>query len=131
MTFKYTIGETYETQAGEAIQVLGRTDLTGYETLICSDGKHRYDRSDHSEDAGRVTGTPHDYSCPDNFKKGLVEHVKALKEERDRLKEALQLQVDMLSGLIGDMNSTRPILRDICAKNLRARRDDIRKLLTP
>ena len=28
-----------------------------------------YDRSTSSSDAARVTGTPHDYSCPHNFKR--------------------------------------------------------------
>jgi hypothetical protein len=67
--FRFQVGETYETQAGELVKVLGRTDELGYECLICSDGKHRYDRSLHCTDAGRVTGTAHDYSCPDNFKR--------------------------------------------------------------
>lgn len=69
MTFKYVIGETYETQDGKFVTVLGRTEIRGYECLICSDNKHRYDRSTNDEDAGRVTGTAHDYSCPDNFKR--------------------------------------------------------------
>jgi len=70
MTFKFEIGQEYQTQAGETIKVLGRTDSgVGFECLICSDNKHRYDRSTHDADAdaGRVTGTNHDYSCPDNF----------------------------------------------------------------
>jgi len=67
MTFKFEVGQEYQTQAGETVKVLGRTDNPGYECLICSDNKHRYDRSTHSDDAGRVTGTDHDYSCPDNF----------------------------------------------------------------
>lgn len=67
--FRFEIGKTYETQAGDFVKVLGRTDMKGYECLICSDGKHRYDRSTSDSDAGRVTGTAHDYSCPDNFKK--------------------------------------------------------------
>ena len=67
MSFKYTVGQRYRTQSGVTVEVLGRTKTLGYECLICSDEKRRYDRSDHSEDAGRVTGTPHDYSCPDNF----------------------------------------------------------------
>lgn len=68
--YKYQIGGVYETQAGEMVTVLGRADkFRGYESLICSDDKHRYDRSTHSSDAGRVTGTEHDYSCPDNFKR--------------------------------------------------------------
>lgn len=72
--FRFEIGKTYETQAGNQVEVLGRTDLKHYECLICSDGKHRYDRSDGWGllDAGRVTGTEHDYSCPDNFKRNSL-----------------------------------------------------------
>lgn len=66
--FKYEIGKTYETQAGDFVTVIGRTELIGYECLKCSDGIHRYDRSTHSEDAGRYTGSDHDYSEPRNFK---------------------------------------------------------------
>lgn len=69
MTFKFVVGETYETQEGKFVTVLDRTTTVGYECLKCSDGKYRYDRSTHSEDAGRCTGTYHDYSCPYNFKR--------------------------------------------------------------
>lgn len=69
MSFKYNVGETYELQDGTFIVVLGRTDLKGHECLICSDGVHRYDRSVTSSDAGRVTGTDHDYSYPKNIKR--------------------------------------------------------------
>jgi hypothetical protein len=67
--FKFKIGEEYFTQEGELVKVLDRTTTRGYECLVCSDGKHRYDRSDSDMDAGRVTGTNHDYSCPQNFKR--------------------------------------------------------------
>lgn len=67
--FRFVIGETYKTQAGEMITVLGRTETKGYECLECSDGKYRYDRSNHDSDAGRVTGTNHNYNCPDNFER--------------------------------------------------------------
>lgn len=66
-TFKFEIGQTYKTQRAKLVKVLGRTTLKGYECLVCSDGKHRYDQSTTSSDAGRVTGTDHDYSCKDNF----------------------------------------------------------------
>jgi len=66
--FKYVVGDTHLTQEGEFIKILGRVDnIKGYETLVCSDGIARYDRSTHSADAGRVTGTDHDYSYPANF----------------------------------------------------------------
>ena len=67
--FMFERGAQYETQAGELVTVIGRSTDPGYECLICSDGKHRYDRSTTTSDAGRVTGTAHDYSCPDNFKR--------------------------------------------------------------
>lgn len=69
MNFKYKIGKTYELQDGTFIVVLGRTDLKGYECLICSDDIYRYDRSTESSDAGRATGTNHDYSYPKNIKR--------------------------------------------------------------
>lgn len=71
MNFKFEVGQTYETQAGKFVKVLDRANLhlKGYECLVCSDEKHRYDRSTTNSDAGRVTGTEHDYSCPDNFKR--------------------------------------------------------------
>lgn len=68
MPFMFEVGNTYKTQAGYEVTVLGRDDKhRSYECLICSDGKYRYDRSSHSVDAGRCTGTAHDYSCPDNL----------------------------------------------------------------
>ena len=66
--FKYKVGDTHLTQEGGVVKILGRNDeLTGYETLVCSDGLCRYDRSTSNTDAGRVTGSPHDYSYPANF----------------------------------------------------------------
>ena len=67
--FLFKIGKTYETQAGEMVTVLRRTKSKGYECLECSDERYRYDRSTHRSDSGRVTGTPHDYSYPHNFKR--------------------------------------------------------------
>jgi hypothetical protein len=67
--FLFKIGKAYETQAGEMVTVLGRTESKGYECLVCSDERYRYDRSTHRSDSGRVTGTPHDYSYPHNFKR--------------------------------------------------------------
>ncbi len=70
--FKFEVGKVYKTKIGHSVLVLSRTgcdgsEPAGYECLVCSDGKHRYDRSTNNSDAGRVTGTKHDYSCPDNF----------------------------------------------------------------
>ena len=67
--FTFVIGRTYKTQAGKRVKVIGRTRLKGYECLRCSDGRYRYDRSTTKSDAGRVTGTAHDYSCPHNFER--------------------------------------------------------------
>lgn len=67
--FTFRIGQRYKTQAGKRVKVIGRTRLKGYECLRCSDGRYRYDRSTTKSDAGRVTGTAHDYSCPHNFER--------------------------------------------------------------
>lgn len=68
MPFKFQVGKTYLTQRGEAVRVVLRhAELRGYESVMGEDGKHRYDRSDGHGDAGRCTGTVHDYSDPDNF----------------------------------------------------------------
>jgi hypothetical protein len=67
--FTFKIGHTYRTQRGNLVTVIGRTRTPGYECLNCSDFKYRYDRSTYAGDAGRVTGTAHDYSCPDNFRR--------------------------------------------------------------
>lgn len=65
---KFRVGEEYFTQEGDIVEVIGRNDgLKGYETVVCSDGLCRYDRSTPNTDAGRVTGTDHDYSYPANF----------------------------------------------------------------
>lgn len=69
MSFMFEVGKEYETQEGAKVMVLSRTDLVGYECLECSDGRYRYDRSTNSLDAGRCTGTDHDYSYPHNFKR--------------------------------------------------------------
>lgn len=69
MPFMFEVGNSYQTQCGDWVEVLGRTLSEGYECLECSDGKYRYDRSTGSADAGRCTGTAHDYSDPYNFKR--------------------------------------------------------------
>lgn len=69
MSFLFKIGQSYQTQAGEYVTVLGRTRSKGYECLRCSDDRYRYDRSTHSSDAGRVTGTNHNYTYAHNFKR--------------------------------------------------------------
>lgn len=68
MSYKFKVGKTYLTQRGEAVRVVLRhAELRGYETVLGDDGAHRYDRSTHDSDAGRCTGTAHDYSDLDNF----------------------------------------------------------------
>ena len=70
--FIFQVGNTYRTQAGDLVTVFGRTDLKGYECLECSDGRYRYDRSTDNSDAGRCTGTDHDYSYPHNFERSSM-----------------------------------------------------------
>lgn len=68
--FKFVIGDEYLLQSGEIIKVLGRTDTKGYECLICSDGKYRYDRSTDlvdSPEKGRGTGTHYELIYPYNI----------------------------------------------------------------
>lgn len=68
--FRYKLGETYELQNGQSVTIVARhIQFAGYETIEDEAGFHRYDRSTHDSDAGRVTGTPHDYSCPENIKR--------------------------------------------------------------
>ena len=68
MTYQFQIGKIYLTQRGEPVRVVLRhAELRGYETVMGDDGIHRYDRSDHNSDAGRCTGSVHDYSDPENF----------------------------------------------------------------
>jgi len=66
---KYKVGAEYECLNGQIVTVVKRTSLLGYECVEGSDGRYRYDRSTSSSDAGRVTGTDHDYSFPYNFKR--------------------------------------------------------------
>jgi hypothetical protein len=65
--FKFALGKTYTLQNGEKIRLVRRDGSMGYETVVDQYGIHRYDRSTHSKDAGRVTGSAHDYSHPENI----------------------------------------------------------------
>ena len=70
--YMFEVGKTYETQAGYLVKVLDRSGIEGIHgalTLVCSDGKYRYDRYHSTSDYGRCTGTNHDYSCPHNLKR--------------------------------------------------------------
>lgn len=71
MGFRYKVGETYTTQAGQLVKVVARfKSIFGYETVVGNDGRHRYDRSGpYADDYGRCTGTAWDYSYPHNFKR--------------------------------------------------------------
>lgn len=82
MSFKFLVGKWYTTQAGDLVQIVGRfnTAYAGYETVLGSDGTHRYDRSTHSQDAGRVTGSSFGYTHPANFRVGYNPELKILKE---------------------------------------------------
>lgn len=65
----FEVGETYETQAGEKVKVLGLQGPKGFETMVCSDGVLRYNRSTGTGgDHGRVTGTEA-YFDSRNFKR--------------------------------------------------------------
>ena len=65
----FRLQHNYRTQTGQVVRVLSRVGSRGYEHLKCSDGRYRYDRSTHSIDAGRCTGTKHDYPYPHNLKR--------------------------------------------------------------
>ena len=72
--FRFTVGETYELQNGDRVKIVARhSKYRGYETVVDENGCHRYDRSTSDSDAGRVTGSPHDYSHPKNFRRGSDE----------------------------------------------------------
>lgn len=62
------LGGTYETQDGKRIKFMGIHNAgKTYETLVDEAGCNRYSRR--TSDAGRVTGTAHDYSFPGNIKR--------------------------------------------------------------
>lgn len=67
MSFMFKVGNTYITQEGKPVTVISRTGSIGSECLECNDNIFRYDRSTSNSDAGRCTGTAHDYSDPRNF----------------------------------------------------------------
>jgi hypothetical protein len=84
MTFMFEVGKEYRTQGGKTATVLGRDG----DCLVCSDGIHRYDRGTHGLDAGRCTGTAHDYSDERNFTRA----------DRPRL-SATQINAELLDAL--------------------------------
>ena len=72
--YKIKVGSYYMLQNGTAIQIVGRCYANrGYETVIGSDGRGRYDRSTHDGCSGRCTGTAHDYSYSFNLQRPFKE----------------------------------------------------------
>ena len=72
--FKVRVGGYYMLQDDTAVKIEGRYyGLRGYETVVGCDGRHRYDRSTHSSDVGRCTGTDHGYSYPFNLAQPIKE----------------------------------------------------------
>jgi len=97
----FEIGKTYKTIDGNTIVVLDRTEMVGYECLVCSDGSYRYDRSTNSADAGRVTGTNHDYTYPKNiYRADKIKEVESTDVEVTLSKNQLQV-INTVLGLVG------------------------------
>lgn len=72
---RFKVGRRYRRMDGVMVTVLeAKNKLRGYETVRCSDDKtpdrsggHRYNRTTHTADTGRCTGTKHDFSDPRNL----------------------------------------------------------------
>ncbi len=72
---RFKANRRYRMMGGGFVTVLAcENGPRGYETIRCSDssanapeGIHRYNRSTHGADQGRVTGTAHDFSDPRNI----------------------------------------------------------------
>jgi hypothetical protein len=68
--YRFQVGNTYTTLEGKEVKVVARVDeLKGYECVLGDDGAHRYDRSTSDSDAGRCTGTDHNFTHPQNFRR--------------------------------------------------------------
>lgn len=65
--FSFQVGQQLTLQNDKQITVLFRSYLKGYECIMGSDGKARYDRSTNKEDTGRCTGTHIAYISPYNI----------------------------------------------------------------
>lgn len=63
-SIEFEVGNTYKTFGGSMVKMVERKDMSGYEAILGKDGMWRYNRS---SDRGRVTGSAHDFSCPDNL----------------------------------------------------------------
>lgn len=60
---RFKEGQRCKTIGGSFVHVVKlKNRERGYETALFSDGVHRYNRSTHEMDQGRVTGSPHDWS---------------------------------------------------------------------
>ncbi|ADI96364.1 hypothetical protein Ac42p126 [Acinetobacter phage Ac42] len=71
--FTYKIGQIIELQSGKLARIEGRSmGNVGYETIFTIDEEypnrhlHKYDRSSSKSDAGRATGSCHQYTNPNN-----------------------------------------------------------------
>lgn len=62
----FKIHKLYRTTRGKLIKIVDESNDNGkeYRCVLGNDGKWRYDRPG---DYGRVTGTNHDFSYPDNL----------------------------------------------------------------
>lgn len=61
----FEVGNRYRTTAGKLVKLVERKDReNGESTVLGDDGIWRYNRE---FDRGRVTGSPHDFSSPDNL----------------------------------------------------------------
>lgn len=60
---RFELGKKYTTLEGKVVKFVAiHNEGTSYETMVDEEGVNRYTRRDY----GRVTGTPHDYSCKRN-----------------------------------------------------------------
>lgn len=82
--YLFKVGETYLTQEGEYVRVEERY----HRCILCSDGLTRYDRRYDPFDAGRVVGSPPDYSDSRNFQR--ADEAEAAVTEAKRRKESLR-----------------------------------------
>lgn len=54
---RFRLGMVCKTQGGKTVTAMkAYNNYRGYETMLWSDGKHRYNRSTHEECQGRCTG---------------------------------------------------------------------------
>jgi hypothetical protein len=68
--FEYKVGDKLKNQLDEEVTIIGHTFQKNYECAILSDGAYIYDRSNSKLDTGRITGTCHYYTHPQNILRG-------------------------------------------------------------